>query len=51
MKKTKSIENLLHPFQTFITGQKNIAPKIALKYGIPPYFYGENHSRIWQSYC
>ena len=24
-----SIENLLHPFQTFIFGQKNLAPKIA----------------------
>ena len=39
-----SIENLLHPFQTFITGQKNIAPKIALKYGIPLIFYGENQA-------
>lgn len=36
-----SIENLLHPFQTFILGQKNLAPKIALKYGIPLIFYGE----------
>ena len=45
-----SIENLLHPFQTFITGQKNIAPKIALKFGIP-YFLWRKSSRIWQSYC
>lgn len=37
-----SIENLLHPFQTFILGQKNLAPKIAAKYGIPLIFYGEN---------
>jgi len=36
-----SIENLLHPFQTFILGQKNLAPKIALKYKIPLIFYGE----------
>jgi N-acetyl sugar amidotransferase len=36
-----SIENLLHPFQTFILGQKNLAPKIALQYGIPLIFYGE----------
>ena len=36
-----STENLLHPFQTFILGQKNLAPKIALKYGIPLIFYGE----------
>ncbi|MDO8638661.1 MAG: N-acetyl sugar amidotransferase, partial [Candidatus Daviesbacteria bacterium] len=26
-----SIENLLHPFQTFMLGQKNLAPKIAIK--------------------
>lgn len=39
-----AIENLLHPFQTFILGQKNIAPKIALKYGIPLIFYGENEA-------
>ena len=38
------IENLLHPFQTFILGQKNIAPKIALKYKIPLIFYGENEA-------
>ena len=36
-----SIENLLHPFQTFILGQKNLAPKIALQYGVPLVFYGE----------
>ncbi len=35
------IENLLHPFQTFILGQKNLAPKIALKYKVPLIFYGE----------
>ena len=39
-----SIENLLHPFQTFILGQKNIAPKIAAKFGIPLIFYGENEA-------
>jgi len=39
-----SIENLLHPFQTFIIGQKNISPKIALNYGIPLIFYGENQA-------
>lgn len=39
-----SVENLFHPFQTFILGQKNIAPKIALKYGIPLIFYGENEA-------
>lgn len=39
-----SIENLFHPFQTFILGQKNLAPKIAAKYGISLIFYGENEA-------
>lgn len=39
-----SIENLFHPFQTFILGQKNLAPKIAAKFGIPLIFYGENEA-------
>ena len=39
-----SIENLMHPFQTFILGQKNLAPKIAAKYGINLIFYGENEA-------
>lgn len=39
-----SIENILHPFQTFILGQKNLAPKLAIKFGIPLIFYGENEA-------
>ncbi|MDH4469322.1 MAG: N-acetyl sugar amidotransferase [Bacteriovoracaceae bacterium] len=39
-----SIENILHPFQTFILGQKNLAPKLAAKFGIPLIFYGENEA-------
>jgi N-acetyl sugar amidotransferase len=39
-----SIENLLHPFQTFMLGQKNLAPRIAAKYDIPLIFYGENEA-------
>jgi N-acetyl sugar amidotransferase len=39
-----AIQNLLHPFQTFILGQKNLAPKIAIKYSIPLIFYGENEA-------
>jgi N-acetyl sugar amidotransferase len=39
-----SIENLLHPFQTFILGQKNLAPRMAIKFGIPLVFYGENEA-------
>ncbi len=39
-----AIENLLNPFQTFALGQKNLAPKIAIKYGVPLIFYGENEA-------
>lgn len=39
-----SIENLLHPFQTFILGQKNLAPKLAKNFGIDLIFYGENEA-------
>ena len=39
-----SILNLMHPFQTFILGQKNLAPKIAANYGIDLIFYGENEA-------
>tara|TARA_A100001388_G_scaffold274607_1_gene258549 strand:- start:2175 stop:3551 length:1377 start_codon:yes stop_codon:yes gene_type:complete len=37
-------ENLFYPFQPFILGQKNIAPKIASQYGIKLIFYGENQA-------
>ena len=36
--------NLLHPFQPFILGQKNFAPKMAVRFGIPLVFYGENEA-------
>lgn len=39
-----SIENIFHPFQTFMLGQKLLAPKIALQYKIPLIFYGENEA-------
>ena len=39
-----AIQNLLHPFQTFILGQKNMAPKIASKFGINLIFYGEQET-------
>ena len=39
-----SIENIFHPFQTFFFGQKNLAPKIASKFGIELVFYGENEA-------
>jgi N-acetyl sugar amidotransferase len=38
------IENLLHPFQTFILGQKNVGPKVAAKWQVPLVFYGENEA-------
>ena len=37
-----AFQNLLHPFQPFIIGQKIIGPLIALKFDIPLIFYGEN---------
>lgn len=36
--------NLLHPFQTFIIGQKNIAPKVAAEHNIKLIFYGESEA-------
>ncbi len=39
-----SLINLLHPFQTFILGQKNLAPKIAKQNNIKLVFYGENEA-------
>ncbi|MBU2494637.1 MAG: N-acetyl sugar amidotransferase [Bacteroidetes bacterium] len=39
-----SIENLFHPFQTFILGQKNLGPRLAAKFDIPLVFYGENEA-------
>ena len=37
----QSTINLLHPFQTFILGQKNFIPQIAYLMNIPLIFYGE----------
>lgn len=39
-----SLENLFHPFQPFILGQKHIAPKLSSLYDIPLVFYGENEA-------
>lgn len=36
--------NLLHPFQPFILGQKQIGPKSALKYGVKLIMYGESQA-------
>ncbi len=37
-------ENLFHPFQPFILGQKQLAPKMAAMFHIPLVFYGENEA-------
>lgn len=39
-----AVDNLLHPFQPFILGQKNFAPKMAIHFDIPLVFYGENEA-------
>jgi N-acetyl sugar amidotransferase len=39
-----AVENLFHPFQPFILGQKNLAPKMAVLFDIPLVFYGENEA-------
>lgn len=39
-----AVDNLYHPFQPFILGQKNLAPKMAALHGIPLIFYGENEA-------
>ncbi len=39
-----AFENLCHPFQPFIIGQRHIAPKFSAIYGIPLVFYGENQA-------
>lgn len=39
-----AFENLVHPFQPFIIGQRLIAPRYSALYGIPLIFYGENQA-------
>lgn len=39
-----AVENLFHPFQAFMIGQKALAPKMALLHKIPLVFYGENEA-------
>jgi N-acetyl sugar amidotransferase len=39
-----AVENLFHPFQPFIFGQKSLAPKMASLFKIPLVFYGENEA-------
>lgn len=39
-----AVENLFHPFQPFMFGQKSLAPKMAILHNIPLVFYGENEA-------
>lgn len=39
-----AVDNLFHPFQAFMFGQKSLAPKMALLHKIPLVFYGENEA-------
>jgi N-acetyl sugar amidotransferase len=39
-----AFRNLLHPFQPFIFGQKNYAPKMAMRMDLPLVFYGESEA-------
>lgn len=39
-----AVENIFHPFQPFMLGQKGFAPKMAILFKIPLIFYGENEA-------
>lgn len=39
-----AFENLVHPFQPFIIGQKLVGPRMSALYDIPLVFYGENQA-------
>ncbi len=39
-----AVDNLLHPFQPFMLGQKSLAPKMAALHDLPLVFYGENEA-------
>lgn len=39
-----AVDNLFHPFQAFMFGQKALAPKMALLHNIPLVFFGENEA-------
>jgi len=39
-----AVENLLHPFQPFILGQKNLAPRMSTVWKVPLVFFGENEA-------
>lgn len=45
-----AFENLVNPFQPFIIGQKNTAPRYAAMYDIPFVMYGENNAESHNAY-
>ncbi len=44
-----AFENLVHPFQPFIIGQRLIGPRFSALYNIPLVFYGENQAEYGNS--
>jgi N-acetyl sugar amidotransferase len=45
-----AFENLVNPFQPFIIGQKNVAPRAALQYDVQLIMYGENQAEAHNKY-
>jgi N-acetyl sugar amidotransferase len=39
-----AVQNMFHPFQAFMFGQKALAPKMAALFNLPLVFYGENEA-------
>jgi N-acetyl sugar amidotransferase len=39
-----AVDNLFHPFQPFMLGQKGMAPRLAAQFDIPLVFFGENEA-------
>jgi N-acetyl sugar amidotransferase len=39
-----AVQNIYHPFQPFILGQKNLAPRISKLFNIPLVFFGEDEA-------
>lgn len=39
-----AVDNLFHPFQAFMFGQKSLAPKMSLLHNIPLVIFGENEA-------
>jgi len=44
-----AFENLVHPFQPFIIGQRLIGPRMSAHFGVPLIFYGENQAEYGNS--